>query len=76
MNLCSDSSGGSFRGYAIVDWNGDGYLDIISRDLQSQCTIFGSFVRFSGPKVYPDGVTGRNLIELDHLWRGLFRETL
>ena len=36
------TDGGSFRGYAIVDWNGDGYLDIISRDLQSQANYYQS----------------------------------
>ena len=34
--------GGSFRGFAMVDWNRDGFLDIIARDLGRSATYYQS----------------------------------
>ena len=31
-----------FRGFALVDWNGDGYLDVISRDLLGDARYYQS----------------------------------
>ena len=39
------SAAGNYRGYALVDWNNDGYLDVVARDLGRPAKLYQSSCR-------------------------------
>jgi enediyne biosynthesis protein E4 len=39
------STAGNYRGYAMVDWNNDGYLDVLARDLGRAAKLYLSSCR-------------------------------